>query len=202
MQETCVQSLGREDPLEKEMTTHSGILAWEIPWIEPGRLQPMGLHESDVTERRTHTHPGQFCFRLQVDQVWPQDVYWVQVWSVFSHLPGNKGFSGGLGGKVFACSAGDLTLIPGSERPPGEGNDNLLQYSCLENSVDRGTWQAIVHGVARVGHELMTKPPPPPGNRSHSGCVLLMVNARSSWEGQKHPHPMPFKNRDSELVRY
>ena len=43
MQETQVQSLGREDPLEKEMATHSSILAWEIPWTEePGRLQSMG----------------------------------------------------------------------------------------------------------------------------------------------------------------
>ena len=44
MQETWVQSLGREDSLEKEMATHSGILAWRIPWTEePGRLQSMGL---------------------------------------------------------------------------------------------------------------------------------------------------------------
>ena len=43
MQETQVQSLGREDPLEKEMVTHSSILAWKIPWMEePGRLQSMG----------------------------------------------------------------------------------------------------------------------------------------------------------------
>ena len=43
MQKTCVQSLGREDPLEKAMATHSSLLAWEIPWTEePGRLQPMG----------------------------------------------------------------------------------------------------------------------------------------------------------------
>ena len=43
MQETQVQSLGREDPLEKEMATHSSILAWKIPWMEePGRLQSMG----------------------------------------------------------------------------------------------------------------------------------------------------------------
>ena len=43
MQETWVQSLGREDLLEKEMATHSSILAWKIPWmVEPGRLQPMG----------------------------------------------------------------------------------------------------------------------------------------------------------------
>ena len=44
MQETWVQSLGQEDPLEKEMATHSSILAWRIPWTkEPGRLQSMGL---------------------------------------------------------------------------------------------------------------------------------------------------------------
>ena len=43
MQETTVQSLGQEDPLEKEMVTHSNILAWRIPWMEkPGRLQSMG----------------------------------------------------------------------------------------------------------------------------------------------------------------
>ena len=44
MRETQVQSLGQEDPLEKEMVTHSSILAWRIPWMEkPGRLQSMGL---------------------------------------------------------------------------------------------------------------------------------------------------------------
>ena len=43
MQETWVQSLGQEDLLEKEMATHSSILAWKIPWEEPGRLQSMGL---------------------------------------------------------------------------------------------------------------------------------------------------------------
>ena len=50
MQETWVQSLGWEDPLEKEMATHSSILVWEIPWTEePGMLQSMGLQESDMT---------------------------------------------------------------------------------------------------------------------------------------------------------
>ena len=45
MLETCAQSLGQEDPLEKEMATHSSILAWRIPWTEePGRLQTMVLH--------------------------------------------------------------------------------------------------------------------------------------------------------------
>ena len=50
MRETQVQSLGREDPLEKEMATHSSILAWRIPWTEkPDRLQSMGSQESDTT---------------------------------------------------------------------------------------------------------------------------------------------------------
>ena len=43
-----------------------------------------------------------------------------------------------------------------------EGNGNPFQYSCLENPMDRGAWQATVHGVAGVGHNLATKPPPPP----------------------------------------
>ena len=44
----------------------------------------------------------------------------------------------------------------------GEENGNPLQYSCLRNPMDRGAWQAIVHGVTRVGHDLVTKPSPPP----------------------------------------
>ena len=57
------------------------------------------------------------------------------------------GFPGGSDGKESACKAGDLSSIPATGRSPGEGNGNLLQYSCLENSMDRGAWQAIVHGV-------------------------------------------------------
>ena len=63
-------------------------------------------------------------------------------------------------GKESACNAGDLGSIPGSGRSPGEGNSNPLQYSGLENPMDRGAWQATVHGVTRVGHDLATKPPP------------------------------------------
>ena len=59
------------------------------------------------------------------------------------------GFPGGLDGKESGCNAGDPGLIPGSERPPEEGNGNPLQYSCLENSMDRGAWQATVHGIAK-----------------------------------------------------
>ena len=60
-----------------------------------------------------------------------------------------KGFFGGSDGKESACNAVDPGLIPGSGRSPAEGNGNPLQYSCLENPMDGGVWQAIVHGVAK-----------------------------------------------------
>ena len=59
------------------------------------------------------------------------------------------GFPGGSDGKESACYAGDLGSIPGSETYSGEENGNPLQYSCLENFMDRGDWQATVHGVAK-----------------------------------------------------
>ena len=61
----------------------------------------------------------------------------------------NYYFPGGSESKESACSAGDLGSIPVSGRSSGEGNGNPLQYSCLENPMDRGAWQAIVHGVTK-----------------------------------------------------
>ena len=58
------------------------------------------------------------------------------------------GFPGGSDGKESACNE-DLGSIPGLGRSPGEGNGYPLQYSCLENFMDRGAWQATVHGVAK-----------------------------------------------------
>ena len=60
--------------------------------------------------------------------------------------------------KNLSASAGDTGLIPGLGRSPGGGNGNPLQYSCLGNPVDRGAGWATVHGVARVRHDLATKP--------------------------------------------
>ena len=56
---------------------------------------------------------------------------------------------GGSDGQESACNAGDLGSMPGLGRSPGEGNGNPFQYSCLENSMDRGAWQATVHVVAK-----------------------------------------------------
>ena len=68
----------------------------------------------------------------------------------------NRVFSSGSDCKESAYSAGDRGSIPGLERSPGEGNDYPPQYSCLENSMDRGAWWATVHGVIRVRHDLAT----------------------------------------------
>ena len=53
------------------------------------------------------------------------------------------------------CHAGDLGLIPGSGRPPGEGNGYPLQYSCLENSMDKGAWWTTIHRVAKSQTQLI-----------------------------------------------
>ena len=87
---------------------------------------------------------------------WPRD------WTLVSCIAGgfftvwattrpfySRSFPGGSDGKESACNAGDLESIPGSGRCPGEGNGYPFLYSCLENSTDRGTWWATVHGVTK-----------------------------------------------------
>ena len=69
----------------------------------------------------------------------------------------------------------DAGLIPGLGRSPRAGHGNSLQYSCLENPMDRRAWQAIGYGVARVGHDLMTKPPPPLWSKD---CVCVCARTR------------------------
>ena len=59
-----------------------------------------------------------------------------------------KGCPSGSASKESACNAGDLSLIPGSGRSPGGRHGSPLQYSCLENPMNRGAWWATVHGVA------------------------------------------------------
>ena len=67
-------------------------------------------------------------------------------WTTQLHTIKKEDFPGGSERKESACSAGDLAQ---EDRSPGEGNVNPLQYSYLENSMDRGAWQATVHGVAK-----------------------------------------------------
>ena len=100
-----------------------------------------------------------------------------------------KGFSHSSVGKESACKSGDPSSIPGSGRSSREGNGNPLQYSCLKNPIDRGAWQATVHGVPRVGHYLVTKPPPTP--------ILLKLFQKISEEGKL---PSPFYEATITLI--
>ena len=88
-------------------------------------------------------HPNVYSSSIYNSKTWaqpkcPSTDNWLQ-----------KGFPGGSDGKASACNAGDPGSIPGSRRSPGEGNGNPLQYSCLENSMDRGAWWSTVCGVAK-----------------------------------------------------
>ena len=96
------------------------------------------------------------------------------------------GFPGDLISKESACNAGDPSSISGLGRCPGEMNGNPLQYSCLENPMDRGTWQAIVHGVARGRHNLATKPSWWEAQHAWNGGIILesrerLQNSGESW---------------------
>ena len=126
MQETWVRSLGWEDPLEKETATHSGTLAWKIPWMEkPVGYSLWDCKESDTTEQLHFTRAS---FNNPSSELQPR--IRKQIKEILS-LSGSNG-------KGSASNVGDLGLIPGLRRSPGEENGNLLQYSCLENPMDRG----------------------------------------------------------------
>ena len=114
-----------------------------------------------------------------------------------------------LSGKESTCQSRRYRFDPWVRKIPGEGNGNPLQYSSLENPIDRGTWRATVHGFARVGHNLVTKPPPvrthskPSGTKVrpfspgkfinvHPLCLLLLLplfflHAYLSQGSQKQP---------------
>ena len=70
------------------------------------------------------------------------------------HLTSLRSFPGGSDGKESPCNTGNPCSVPGWGRSPGEGNGNPLQYSCLENSMDRGTWQGTVHGITKSWTQL------------------------------------------------
>ena len=109
--------------LEKGTAMHSSTLVWKIPWTEePGGLQSVGSQKVRHNPPLDTTHFKKLTL---------------------------LGFPIDSDGKGSACSEGELGSISGLGRFPGEGNSYPLQYSCLENSMERGVWHATVHGVAK-----------------------------------------------------
>ena len=107
------------------------ILEW-VPFPSPGDLPDPG------TEPRSPA--------LKADTLTSESGKIVCMWLV--------GFPGGSVVKNPQANAGNVDLIPGSGRSPGEGNGSILQRSCLGNPMDRGAWRAIVHGVAKESNTI------------------------------------------------
>ena len=164
------QSLGQEDPLEEEMAADSSVLAWRVPQTErPSGLQSMGLQRVGhfwaseniwIYQRFLEIYyPLKWIFQINRGKygLYRYLLHYLEEkarshsWSV----PHFGGFPGGSDGKESACNAAEgLDLIPGLGTSPGGGHGNPLQYSCLENPLDRGAWRATVHGVAKSRTQL------------------------------------------------
>ena len=132
MRKTRVQSLGWEGPLEKKTAPHSSTLALKIPWVEePGRLQSMGSQ--------------------RVGHDWETSLSLLCI--VYKYL----GFCGGTGGKEPPCQCRRCKRCgfdPWVGKIPWGRHGNPLQYSCLENPIDRGVWHAMVYRVTQSWTEL------------------------------------------------
>ena len=155
MQETRVQFLGREDTLEKEMTTHSSILAWKIPWIEEpsGLVHKVARVEHDLAAKP----PPSFPFLM---------LLLTNIYSIY------RGFLCGSDGKEPLCSAWDLGSVPELGRHPGERNGYTLQYFCLKWSGST-PWAVAHYAPLSMEFSRWEYPPgdPQPWDRTRVSCI-------------------------------
>ena len=101
--------------------------------------------------------------------------------------------AGGPVVKNPASSAGDMGSIPGQEdRSPGEGNGNPFQYSCLENSMDRGALQAIVHGISKSQTRICMQPDHHHINRRKNWKILIVELNNRVLNNQHESHKLSF----------
>ena len=110
------------------------------------------MEVSQKTKKRTtmwltHSSPGYISQKKRITLIWKDT--WILIFTADCLQLPKYGLLGGSDGKASAYNVGDLGLIPGSGRSPGEGNGNPLQCSCLENPMDQGAWWATIHGVAK-----------------------------------------------------
>ena len=128
--------------MEKALATHSSTLAWKIPWMEePGGLQSMGSWRVGHDWCNIAVAAAvviRFASHAKSETGWKKHAYFRLPWWLRSKESGCN-----------AGDAGDVGSIPTLERSSGVGNGNPLKYSCLGNPMDRGTWQATVHGVTK-----------------------------------------------------
>ena len=129
------------------------ILEWVATSFSRGSSQPRDQTQVSCTAGGFFTN----CTTWEAYIVILMSLYIHSAKIIWDSTMGQAGFSGGSDGKESACSAGDLGLIPGLGRSPGEGNGYPHQYSCLEVSMDRGAWWATVYGVVKSQTRLSDK---------------------------------------------
>ena len=107
------------------------------PWRSGSSLNQAASIQQDDSEQRPHGSRN-LCGGIETTKVTSATARAL-----------SAGFPGGPDSNESVCNAGDASSLPGLGRSPGEGNGNPLHYSCLENSMYRGAWQATVHGVTK-----------------------------------------------------
>ena len=125
-------------------SAHSFTLQDVLSFISP--FESVACHQLDT--RQTCSSENQLILKSSLKTV-EQPLLLVHCKNEMKVCWGLQDFPGGSDGKASVYNLGDLGFIPGSGRSPGEGNGKPLQYYCLENPMDRGAWQATVHGVAK-----------------------------------------------------
>ena len=121
-------SKGTKQSLDRNSGLSDATVFCFLVWLPPGSIVTSDF--SELNKQEWH---------------YAKATIWRNYWGM--------GFPGGLDGRV-CLQCRDLDSIPGSGRSPTEGNGNPLQYSCLENTMDGGSWQATVHGVAKSQTQL------------------------------------------------
>ena len=160
------------------MATHSGILAGKFHGQRSlAGYSPWDQKELDTAEQHIHTVPCIFLHRIMgITFLY----FFVSCFRcVCLHHQAVNSVTAGFCLVLFTITFPEASFVAilGSGRSPGEENDNPRHYSCLENPMDRGAWQATVHGVARVGYDLATKPPPCMASvLTTINCIIFIFN--------------------------
>ena len=122
--------LPRPRVLKGDLLSSPNKMAWSTVWLRSFAIQSAGQEREEKAKRAS-------------------SLYALTYPEFTEGSPSSEGFPHGSVLKNPSANAGDASLIPESGRSPGEGNGNPLPYSCLGNPMDRGAWQAIIHGVAK-----------------------------------------------------
>ena len=155
--------MGKESTSNARGHRRCRVSPWvgKIPWRRKGQHTPVFLPEKSLKQRKLVSYDPWRPWRVSHNCAAKHSStrgYSMLIYSstckkgcrYLKVIGISLGSSGGSDSKESACKVGDRSLILGLRRSPGEGNGNPLQYSCLENFMDRGAWWAPVHGVAKT----------------------------------------------------